>query len=65
MPGRILRKLEGAGPDVRWECSFETRADYESDMAVRAASAEFAAARKEMHTLVERFERHLHEDVSA
>lgn len=62
-PGRILRKVEGTGPDVRWECSFETRADYDADMAVRAASAEFAEARKAMHTLIERFERHLHEDV--
>lgn len=62
-PGRILRKVEGAGPDVRWECSFETRADYDADMAARAASAEFAEARKAMHALIERFERHLHEDV--
>lgn len=63
LPGRILRKLEGAGPDIRWECSFETRADYDADMAVRAASAEFATARQAMHTLIERFERHLHEHV--
>lgn len=63
-PGRILRKLEGAGPDVRWECSFATRADYDADMAVRAASVEFAETRKAMHTLIERFERHLHESVA-
>ena len=62
-PGRIFRKLEGAGPDVRWQCEFATRADYDSDMAVRAASSDFAAAREAMHRLLERFERHLQEQV--
>jgi hypothetical protein len=62
-PGRIFRKLEGAGPDVRWECVFATRADYDRDMAVRAASPEFAAGRAAMHGLLERFERHLQESV--
>lgn len=62
-PGRIFRKLEGAGPDVRWECVFETRAAYEADMAARAASSEFAAARATMHTLTERFERNLQEEI--
>jgi hypothetical protein len=61
--GRIFRKLEGPGPDVRWECVFETRAAYEADMASRAASSEFAAARAAMHTLAERFERHLQEEI--
>jgi len=62
-PGRIFRKLEGAGPDVRWECPFATRADYDRDMAARAASPEFAASRQAMHSLLERFERHLQESV--
>ncbi|VTU39980.1 hypothetical protein H4CHR_04888 [Variovorax sp. PBS-H4] len=61
-PGRIFRKLEGAGPDVRWECVFDSREDYERDMAARGASGEFARARQEMHTLLERFERHLQEE---
>ena len=64
-PGRIFRKLEGAGPDVRWECAFETRADYERDMAARGASKEFETAREAMRALVERFERHLQEQVAA
>ena len=62
-PGRIFRKVDGTGPDVRWECPFATRADYERDTAVRAASPEFAAARQAMHALLERFERHLQESV--
>ena len=57
--GRIFKKLEGPGPDVRWECAFETRAAYESDMAARAECDEFASARKAMHLLLERFERHI------
>jgi hypothetical protein len=62
-PGRIFRKLEGAGPDVRWECSYATREDYERDLAARAGSKEFTAARQQMHGLLERFERHLQQDV--
>ena len=57
--GRIFRKLEGTGPDVRWECYFESRAEYEADLARRNDSAEFRLARETMHTLLERFERHL------
>jgi hypothetical protein len=62
-PGRIFRKLEGAGPDLRWECVFATRDDYDRDMAVRVASSEFAATRQAMHALLERFERHLQQDM--
>lgn len=58
-PGRIYVKLEGAGPDVRWECRFQSHEAYEADMAVRARSEAFSTARKEMHTLLDRFERHL------
>jgi len=60
--GRIYLKLEGAGPDVRWECRFETRAAYEDDLARRDGSPEFAAARKAMHGLLQRFERNLQEE---
>ncbi|BCH30768.1 hypothetical protein MesoLjLc_26980 [Mesorhizobium sp. L-8-10] len=58
-PGRIYVKLEGAGPDTRWECRFPSLEAYKADMAERAQSQAFAAARKDMHTLLERFERHL------
>lgn len=58
-PGRILVKLTGDGPDVRWECAFASMQAYEADMEARASSPEFAAARKAMHTLLSRFERHL------
>ena len=61
--GRTFRKLEGDGPDVRWECVFATRADYESDMAARTAAPDFTAAREAMRALVDRFERHLQEEV--
>lgn len=60
-PGNILIRREGNGPDVRWECSFETPGAYEADRAARAASAEFETARKTMHTLLERFERHVYD----
>ncbi|MEW6436365.1 MAG: NIPSNAP family protein [Pseudomonadota bacterium] len=58
-PGRIFVKLEGSGPDVRWECRFVSMEAYESDRARRASSPEFEAARKHMHSLIEKFERHL------
>lgn len=62
-PGRTFRKLEGAGPDVRWECDFASRDDYNRDMAIRAASTEFGSARQAMHGFLERFERHLQERI--
>jgi len=60
--GRIFKKLEGAGPDVRWECAFDSRADYERDLAARGASEEFTRARQDMHKLLERFERNLQQE---
>ncbi|WP_269932024.1 hypothetical protein [Aminobacter sp. HY435] len=60
-PGRILIRLEGNGPDVRWECNFASREAYEVDMAARGGSQAFADARKTMHTLLERFERHVYQ----
>ncbi|MBT1158439.1 hypothetical protein J1C56_22835 [Aminobacter anthyllidis] len=58
-PGRILVRLEGSGPDVRWECSFPSREAYDADRAARAASPDFEVARKQMHGLLEKFERHV------
>lgn len=60
-PGEILVLREGNGPDVRWECRFLSRAAYEADMAARAGSEAFSQARRVMHTLVDRFERHVYE----
>lgn len=59
-PGEIFVRLESKGPAVKWECRFATDAEFEADMSVRAGSEEFAAARKQMHTLLHDFERHLH-----
>jgi len=64
-PGQTFQKLEGDGPDVRWECAFATRADFEHDMAVRASSELFVKARQDMHLLVQRFERHVQEHVES
>ncbi|ATU95425.1 hypothetical protein [Phyllobacterium zundukense] len=57
--GLIFLKLEGTGPDVRWECRFASKEVYEADRAARAASPEFEEARKFMHGLLEKFERHV------
>lgn len=62
--GRILVRIDGEGPDVRWECEFADWAAYDLDRAARKKSAEFEAARVEMHTLLDRFERHVQEVVS-
>ena len=63
-PGRIFVRLEGNGPDVRWECAFPSREDHDRDMTVRGGSNEFADARKAMHQLIERFERHVYQSVA-
>lgn len=60
-PGRILVRIGGDGPDVRWECSFVSREAYDADMAARGGSQAFADARKAMHALIERFERHVYQ----
>lgn len=62
-PGRILRKIGDAGPDVRWECEFANQEQFDHDMAARAACAEFAAARQAMHRYLDRFERHIQQRV--
>lgn len=60
-PGEIFVRLDGQGPSVKWQCRFADAAQFEADMAARASSGEFIAARKQMHALIERFERHVHE----
>lgn len=62
-PGEIFVRLEAKGPAVKWECRFATDAQFEADMAARAGSSAFTEARKQMHTLLESFERHLHKSV--
>jgi len=59
-PGQILVKRDGKGPDVRWECAFASDDEFKADMAARGACEEFEQARKTMHTLLERFERHVY-----
>ncbi len=61
--GRTFARLEAEGPNVQWRCEFSSESAYREDMAARKESAEFSAARAQMHTLIERFERHLHEEV--
>ncbi|EKF17486.1 hypothetical protein [Nitratireductor pacificus] len=61
-PGRIFARLEGDGPDLRWECRFPTRQAYEADRAARAGSPAFEAAKTQMHSLLTRFERHVYTD---
>lgn len=45
------------GPDVSWACSFVDRAAHQADLDARANAPEFAAVRKEMGALLDRFER--------
>lgn len=63
-PGRILVRLDGGGPDVRWQCEFDDRESYERDRQARASSPEFKAGVAAMHKLVSRFERHVEEVVA-
>ena len=57
--GRIFVKVSGDGPDVRWECAFESQAAFEADIAARDESPEFTIQRKQMGSLLQRFERHV------
>lgn len=57
--GRIFVNTGGQGPSVRWECAFADEAAFQADLAARDASPEFAAQRKEMGQLTDRFERHV------
>jgi len=55
--GKIRTKAGGDGPDVTWECAFASSAAHEADLAARAANPDFEALRREMRTLIDRFER--------
>jgi len=55
--GVIFVREDGDGPDVSWECGFETAEAHAADLAARAASEQFEAARAHMRTLIDRFER--------
>jgi len=55
--GAIFVREAGEGPDVRWECGFESSEAHAADLAARAASAEFEAVRALMRSLIDRFER--------
>src|SRR5580698_801477 len=55
--GAIFVHADGDGPDVRWECFFPTAEAHAVDLAARAASEEFEAARAHMRTLIDHFER--------
>src|SRR5262249_4991920 len=55
--GVIRTRLGEDGPDVAWECGFASRAAQAEDLAARAASPAFEAARAEMRGLIDRFER--------
>jgi hypothetical protein len=57
-PGGIYVRVGDTGPDVRWECLFESETALQADLAARDASAQFAIQRSEMGALLDRFERH-------
>ncbi|MCO5160967.1 MAG: hypothetical protein M9939_07510 [Mesorhizobium sp.] len=57
--GSIFVNRGGPGPDVRWECRFADETAFQADLAARDASPEFAAQRRDMGALTERFERHV------
>jgi dienelactone hydrolase len=58
-PGRIFVRRDGDGPDVSWECGFESAEAHEADLAARGASPEFGSIRAQMGELIARFERHV------
>ncbi len=60
-PGSTFVKAlpDDDGPDVQWECSFQTLEDQAHDLNVRGESREFQVVRHTMQGLVERFERHV------
>lgn len=57
--GNIFVRLEGPGPDVRWQCTFDDEAMFRADLAARDASDEFRIQREMMGALLDRFERHV------
>jgi carboxymethylenebutenolidase len=57
--GSIFVKRGDEGPDVQWECTFDSAEAHRCDLEARAASDAFRAVREEMTALLERFERHV------
>ncbi len=57
--GSITTKQDdtSAGPDVAWSLAFTSSATHERDLAMRAASPEFASVRARMTAAIERFDR--------
>lgn len=57
--GDIFVRMEGEGPDVRWQCTFPEEAAFRADMKARDLSPAFQKQRDAMGELLERFERHV------
>jgi hypothetical protein len=57
--GNIFLREEGSGPDVRWECVFPNRDEYDRDRQIRKTSKKFDENKEFMHSLLQRFERHV------
>jgi hypothetical protein len=59
--GTIFVKVSAAsdGPDVQWECQFNSLEEATTDLTTRDASLDFQRIREKMRTLIARFERHL------
>jgi len=60
--GSIHTRAPGSqpdSPDVVWECAFHDAAAQEADLAMRGASAAFAAVRADMGKAIDRFDRYV------
>lgn len=55
----FLKEGEGDGPDIQWECRFDSLESRRADAEARDASEAFGAVRKRMQALLDRFERHV------
>jgi hypothetical protein len=58
--GTIFVKVSktSEGPDVQWECRFDSLEEHTHDLTIRDTSPDFQRIREEMRGLIERFERH-------
>lgn len=59
----FVKRGDGGEADVTWQCAFADAAAQAADMAARAASADFEAVRANMREVIDRFERHVFEQV--
>lgn len=59
--GTIFVKVnaQDEGPDVQWECAFDTLDERDRDLRIRDDSADFQNVRQSMREVAQRFERHL------